>query len=217
MTKEQVMQKMRDFGIPEERIVHGEQVCDLAMKVSARMEQMEGVRLNSDNIIMGSILHDAGFTRCVGQPVNIDILGIKTFEVPNDVILHGMFGADIAKEMGYPQEVQLIILRHELLAVTRDERKKYGILPLPEHDVVPESWEEKAVMYADGIVFIALGLGLNLWEDPKAPAKGFYDLLKTLVGPKRDEPITLDHPVLERANRLNEELKNYADPAWVDM
>lgn len=217
MTKEDVKKKMREFGIPDERIVHGEQVCDLALKIAEKIEKKEGVVLNSDHIIAGAIVHDAGFTRLRGKPITINILGKKEITVQDDVILHGMYGADIAKEMGYAKEVALIILRHELIAITRDERAVLGILPLPDHDVVPESWEEKAVMYADGLMFLAVGLGLNLWKDPEAPAKGFFDLLKATIGYLSKDTITLSHPVLERSNRLNAELKGYADPSWVDM
>jgi hypothetical protein len=215
--RDSVKRKMREFSIPEERISHGEQVCDLAMKIAGRMEEIEGLRLNHDHIIAGSIIHDAGFTRCSGKPVTVNIMGRREVEIPEDVILHGMHGAAIAKEMGYAREVQLIILRHELIAVTRAEREHYGILPLPDEDVVPETWEEKAVMYADGIVWLALGLGLNLWKDPRAPARGFYDILKAMVGGRSRDPVTHDHPVLDRSNRLNAELKHYADPAWVGM
>lgn len=216
MTKEDVKMKMREFGIPEERIVHGEQVCDLALKIAARMGKKEGVALNRDHIIAAAIVHDAGFTRLKGKPIVINMLGKKEFTVAEDVILHGMYGADIAAEMGYPPEVQRIILRHELIAVTRDERKALGILPLPDQDVVPETYEEKAVMYADGLVFLVIGLGLDLWNDPEAPAKGFFDILKATTGHLNKEKITLSHPVLERANRLNAELKGYADPKWLN-
>ena len=217
MTKEEVKNKMREFGIPDERIVHGEQVCDLALKIAGRMERQENVTLNRDHIIAGAIVHDAGFTRLTGKPLVINMMGKKEFTVQDDVILHGMYGADIAEEMGYPREVQLIILRHELIAITRDERAALGILPLPDDDVVPETWEEKAVMYADGLQFLAVGLGLDLWTDAEAPAKGFFDIMKATTEHSSKDPITLDHPVLRRANRLNEELKGFAEPAWVGM
>lgn len=217
MIKGDVKQKMREFGIPDERIVHGEQVCDLALKIAEKMERKEKVMLNRDHLIAGAIVHDAGFTRLKGKPITINMLGMKEFTVQDDVVLHGMYGAEIAAEMGYPKEVELIILRHELIAITREERAALGILPLPDHDVVPETWEEKAVMYADGLQFLAVGLGLDLWQDAQAPAKGFYDILKATTGHLSKEPVTLDHPVLKRSNRLNEELKEYAEPSWVGL
>ena len=217
MTKEDVKKKMRKFGIPDERIVHGEQVCDLALKIAEKMEKKKGCVLNRDHIIAGAIAHDAGFTRLSGKPITINVLGKKEITVQDDVMLHGLYGADIAKEMGYSEEVTLIILRHELIAITREERKALGILPLPDHDLVPETWEEKAVIYADGLMFLAVGLGLDLWKDPEAPAKGFFDLLNATIGRLSEEKITPSHPVLERSNRLNAELKEYADPGWVNM
>ncbi|HEB32904.1 MAG TPA: hypothetical protein ENI15_18820 [Spirochaetes bacterium] len=215
MDRIDVIRKMKDKEIPDERIEHGGQVCDLALKIAARIEAKEGVSLDHTNIMSGALIHDAGFTRCKGKPITVSILGKKEFEVPEDVVLHGMYGAEIAKEMGFNYEVQMIILRHELIAVNLDERAQLGILPLPAEDVVPVTWEEKAVMYADGLVFLVAGLGLDLWNDPEAPAKGFFDLLKSIAGPLSKDPIIISHPVLERSNRLNAELKDYADPQWL--
>ena len=217
MDRSDVIRKLKDKGIPDERIEHGGEVCDLALKIASRIEEKEGVSLDYPNIIAGALIHDAGFTRCKGKPISVSILGKKEFVVPEDVILHGMYGAEIAKEMGFNYEVQLIILRHELIAVTLDERTQLGILPLPPEDVVPVTWDEKAVMYADGLVFLVARLGMDLWNDPEAPAKGFFDLLKSIAGHLSKDPITISHPVLERANRLNAELKDYADPEWLGL
>jgi len=216
MYREYVVNTMKRNSIPDERIEHGEKVCNLALKIAERMEEMESIKLSHNDIIAAAILHDAGFTRCKGKPVTVNMLGKKDFVVPEDVIMHGMYGAEIAEEMGFLKEVQRIIVRHELIAVTRAEREELGILPLPQDDVVPETWEEKAVCYADGLVFLVLGLELDLWNDPESPARGFFDILKTMIGHLSTEPITLNHPVLQRANRLNRELKDYAEPGWLN-
>jgi hypothetical protein len=213
--RDQVIASMKKKAIPEERIEHGELVCDLALKIARRMEKLEGIRLSEDDITAGAVLHDAGFTKCRGKPVTVNILGKKEVVIPEDVILHGMYGAEIAETMGYSREVQGIILRHELIAVTREERKRLGILPLPPEDVVPVSWEEKAVMYADGLVFLGVGVGLDPWSDPDAPAKGFHQLLQAMIGNLSAEPVTLNHPILQRSNRLNAELKGYAERGWL--
>jgi putative nucleotidyltransferase with HDIG domain len=217
MDRESVLKKMKDYKIPDETIEHGKQVCDLALKIAARIEEKEKVNLDYDHIITGAIIHDAGFIRCKGNPISISLLGKKDITVPADVILHGMYGAEIAKEMGFPEAVSLIVLRHELFAITRDERAELGILPLPPEDVVPITWEEKAVMYADGLVFLGIGLDLDPWNDPEAPAKGFFDFLKSTAGHLSKEPIALSHSVLERANRLNAEMKGYANPDWISQ
>jgi HD superfamily phosphodiesterase len=215
MDRAYVIDTMRKNRIPEERIEHGEQVCDLALKIAARMEELQKTRLNHDDIIAGAILHDAGFVKCTGKPVSVNLLGKKEIVIPEDVLMHGMYSAELAAKMGFRREVQRITVRHELIAVTRAERSELGILPLPKDDVVPETWEEKAVMYADGLVFLALGLDLDLWNDPGAPARGFLDILKVMIGKQSKEPVTLSHPVLQRANRLNDELKGYAEPEWL--
>jgi putative nucleotidyltransferase with HDIG domain len=215
MTREEVKKIMRDNKVPEDTIIHGELVCDLALKVASRIEEQEGVQLDHDSMIEAAILHDIGFTRCTGEPVEVLILGKRNYTLPADVTYHVIHGADIAKELGFSEEVQHIVLRHEIIPVTREERSELGILPLPQVDTIPVTWEEKAVMYGDGLAFLALGLDLDLWNDPQAPAEGFLDVLKVHIGHLVKEPITLSHPVLERANRLNAELKGYFDPAWV--
>jgi len=215
MDRAYVIDTMRKNRIPEERIEHGDKVCDLALKIAVRIEELQKTKLNHDDIIAGAILHDAGFVKCTGKPVSVNLLGKKEIVIPEDVLMHGMYSAEIAAKMGFRREVQRITVRHELIAVTRAEREELGILPLPKDDVVPETWEEKAVMYADGLVFLAVGLDLDLWNDPDAPARGFLDILKVMIGKQSKEPVTLNHPVLKRANRLNDELKGYAEPEWL--
>ena len=217
MTREEVKKIMREHETPEDTIEHGELVCDLALKIASRIEEQEGVQLDHESMIEAAVLHDIGFTRCTGEPVELCILGKRNYTMPADVTFHVIHGADIAKELGFSEAVQHMILRHEIIPVTIDERSELGIHPLPRVDTMPITWEEKAVMYADGLAFLALGLDLDLWNDPQAPAKGFLDVLKVHIGHVVKEPITVNYPVLERANRLNAEMKGYFDPDWVTL
>jgi len=214
MDKLKIVKMMKDKEIPEDKIKHGEQVCDLAVKIASNMEKV-GAEINYDDLMKGALIHDAGFARCKGEPLSISIFGKINATFPDDVLLHGIYGVELAKEMGLPKSVQLIVLRHEIIAITRDERAKLGILPLPPEDTIPVTWEEKAVMYADGLLFLVSTAGLDLWKDPEAPAKGLIGFLQGTIGKLSKEPITLKHTVLQRANRLNAELKEFADPKWL--
>jgi uncharacterized protein len=78
----------------------------------------------------GALLHDIGRSR--------------SHEVD-----HAVKGAQIARELGLPDELIHIIERHIGAGIPDDEARKLG---LPEGHYVPEALEEKVVAYADKLI-----------------------------------------------------------------
>jgi hypothetical protein len=106
------------------------------------------------------------------------------------------------------------VLRHDIAALTREERTKLSILPLPPLDTLPMTWEEKAVLCADASLFLS-HFGEQLWRERDCAAKGLLEILRVSLEPYTAEPIELTHPVLRRANGLMKSLIQYVEPDWL--
>ena len=78
----------------------------------------------------GALLHDIGRSR--------------THDVD-----HAIVGAEIAREMGLPEELVNIIEVHIGAGIPADEAVELG---LPERHYFPETLEEKIVAYADKLI-----------------------------------------------------------------
>jgi uncharacterized protein (TIGR00295 family) len=77
----------------------------------------------------GALLHDIGRGRTHG-------------------IRHAVAGAELARDLGLPEELQLIIERHIGAGVERQEAERLG---LPPKDYLPLTIEEKIVAHADNL------------------------------------------------------------------
>lgn len=116
---------LRKLGCPKNVIEHCTAVSKKAMEIAEKVK----IEIDRDVIRQGALFHDIG--RC------------KTHG-----IVHGVVGAEIAKELGLSDEVVRIIERHIGAGITPDEAEKAG---LPPRDYTPETPEEKIVAYADNL------------------------------------------------------------------
>lgn len=78
----------------------------------------------------GALLHDIGRGKTHG-------------------ISHAALGADIARELGLPDEISNIIERHIGAGITKSEAEKLG---LPIRNYIPKTLEEKIVAHADNLI-----------------------------------------------------------------
>jgi uncharacterized protein len=118
----------------------------LARKIKAPVDQ-ELVRL-------GGLFHDIGRSRTHG-------------------IEHAVTGAHIAREVGFSEQLVLIIERHIGAGITATEAVRLG---LPRKDYLPRTPEEKIVSYADNLTS-------GVREMP------FYEALdrfRTILGPDHE-------------------------------
>lgn len=120
---------LRKIGCSKEVINHCKAVADIALVITKKI-QNKGIRINSNLIEIGAILHDMG--RSITHSVD-----------------HAVIGAKIAREAGLPESVISIIKRHVGGGITRNEAKKLGW----KNDIyIPLTLEEKIVCYADKLI-----------------------------------------------------------------
>jgi len=115
---------LRECGCDEGVIAHCEAVCQAALSIGRRC----GARLPL--VEAGSLLHDLG--RCRTHSIR-----------------HAVEGAAIARELGLPDEIALIIERHVGAGIAEAEAVALG---LPTRNYLPETLEEKVVAHADNLV-----------------------------------------------------------------
>jgi uncharacterized protein (TIGR00295 family) len=87
------------------------------------------VKVDAGLVRAGALLHDIGRGRTHG-------------------IRHAVAGAEVAHELGLPEELQLIIEKHIGAGVERGEAVRLG---LPPKDYLPLTVEEKIVAHADNL------------------------------------------------------------------
>jgi len=129
-------------GCSKKVIEHLKQVekiaAAIARKMIARCEAaapqeeeraMCRVFVDVDLVRAGALLHDIGRGRTHGMH-------------------HAVAGAELARELGLPEELALIIERHIGAGVEREEAVRLG---LPPRDYLPLTVEEKIVAHADNL------------------------------------------------------------------
>lgn len=122
--KKECAKLLEKAGCSEDVIAHCGAVHRLAMKIAKLC--------NADLKLVsaGALLHDIGRSRTHG-------------------IRHAVEGAKIARKLGLPKAIVLIIERHIGAGLTRDEAVELG---LPPKDYMPLSLEEKIVAHADNLI-----------------------------------------------------------------
>lgn len=115
---------LRENGCSTKVINHCIAVRDLAVKIA------EKTNANIELVEAGALLHDIGRSRTHG-------------------IKHGVEGVKIARNIGLPLSIILIIERHIGAGISKEEAVKLG---LPAKDYIPITLEEKIVAHADNLI-----------------------------------------------------------------
>lgn len=129
-------------GCSDEVVGHLRMVERVAMAITMRIQERGGLKAQGNGgreaagtrpdpelVRAGALLHDIGRTRTHG-------------------IRHALEGAELARELGLPEELALIIERHLGAGVEREEAERLG---LPPNHYLPETLEEKIVAHADNL------------------------------------------------------------------
>jgi uncharacterized protein len=106
-----------------------EKVSQLAVEMAETCKQ-RGYQVNVQLVEIGALLHDIGRAR-------------------THSVHHAVAGAEIAKQLGLPEQVIRIIKRHVGGGITQKEAGKLG---WPKDTYTPETLEEKVVSYADKLI-----------------------------------------------------------------
>ncbi len=125
-SREQAITILRQQQCPRIVIRHCIAVAKLAVETANRL-QAKGIRVNSELVEVGALLHDLGRSK-------------------SNTVDHAVIGAQIAQDLGLPEAIIRIIQRHVGGGITVLEAEAFG---WPKGTYFPESLEEKIVSYAD--------------------------------------------------------------------
>ena len=126
LSREQATAILRKNHCPAKVIKHCLDVADFALQIAAKL-QKRGYSVDLELVEMGAVLHDLGRAKSHGTD-------------------HSLIGAQMAQELGLPQNVVNIIKRHVGAGITKEEANDMG---WPEGLYEPQTLEEKIVCYAD--------------------------------------------------------------------
>lgn len=141
-TEDECIGILERAGCSKKVIEHLKQVEKIAAAIARKMiERCEAatqpdeeramcrVYVDLELVRAGALLHDIGRGRTHGNR-------------------HAVAGAELAREMGLPEELALIIERHIGAGIESEEAKRLG---LPPRDYLPLTVEEKIVAHADNL------------------------------------------------------------------
>jgi uncharacterized protein len=117
-------------------MVHSQQVTRKALDIVDRHPELKADRQFVEE---ASMLHDIGIFRC--NAAGIQCFGTEPY------ICHGTIGANILRAEGFPRHAR-VCERHTGAGLSLQEIIQQN-LPIPHHDLLPETVEEKIVCYAD--------------------------------------------------------------------
>lgn len=115
---------------------HCRQVADKALAIAHN----KGLHLSDDIIEAAAMLHDIGIV--MTDAPSIDCHGTLPY------ICHGIAGADLLRQKGYPEEIARVAERHTGAGISVEDIDELN-LPLPRTDYMPETLLERLVCYAD--------------------------------------------------------------------
>lgn len=135
-------QAIIDKYYPEENelrrilMIHSRSVADKALAIA---EAHPELHIDKQFVEEAAMLHDIGIFRT--NAPSIQCFGTEPY------ICHGTIGAQLMREEGFPQHA-LVCERHTGSGLSLLEIERQN-LPVPHHDMLPLSLEEKLICYAD--------------------------------------------------------------------
>ena len=134
---------LKRLNCPTHLINHSKAVCKKALKLSSNFD----VDVDIELVKTGALLHDIGRSKTNG-------------------IDHAVVGAEILKNMGFPDSVANIALRHIGAGIPKEEAMQLG---LPPKDYIPLTLEEKIVAHADNLTHwdkeVDLDFVIKKWKE----------------------------------------------------
>ena len=128
-TRKEALSFLVKAGCSRGVVRHAKAVAALAVKIAEACRK-KGLEVDIQLVEIGALLHDIGRS--------------KTHSVNHVVV-----GTEIARSLGLPGSIILIIERHVGGGISKDEAKRLG---WPVKDYIPLTLEEKIVTYADKLI-----------------------------------------------------------------
>ena len=188
---------LSDKGVPEYKIYHCIAVEAVSMHLVDEI-QKSGYDIDRGIVSTGALLHD------IGVSVTGDDL------TPN----HCAIGGRIARDLGYPEEVARCIECHEGI-FSNETGRELQVDMVREH-YRPETWEEKAVFYADHALLVFGECEVNPWSDRYSMARAKYPYLVKVYRRWADEEITPGHRDMIVTQQLDEEMRRFLTPKAIE-
>ena len=135
-------QAIIDKYYPEENelrrilMIHSRSVADKALAIAEAHPELP---IDKQFVEEAAMLHDIGIFRT--NAPSIQCFGTEPY------ICHGTIGAQLMREEGFPQHA-LVCERHTGSGLSLLEIERQN-LPVPHHDMLPLSLEEKLICYSD--------------------------------------------------------------------
>lgn len=117
-------------------LLHSRQVANKAIEIVDRHPELNADR---EFVEEAAMLHDIGIIRC--NAPGIQCFGTEPY------ICHGTIGAEMLRDEGFPRHAR-VCERHTGAGLSLAEIIAQN-LPVPHHDLMPESIEEQIICYAD--------------------------------------------------------------------
>jgi uncharacterized protein len=127
--RESSLRLLRRVGLDHKVIDHSVAVSRTSLEIAIKMRE-NGVNIDVDLVEAGALLHDIGRTKVHG-------------------IAHGRVGAEMLRELGYPDALARIAETHVLCGVLADQTDQEFNTQMQNR--TPMTTEEKIVCYADKI------------------------------------------------------------------
>lgn len=183
-------------GVPRYKIYHSQVIADTALIMADELYKQKGIQVDKETCEIGALLHDVGLSQ------------IPTDDMPE----HAYIGALIAKDAGFSQEICNCIEFHD--GCGGFVKEYCDLLDLPKtdkdrEDLLPRTWEEKIVAYADTFITLYGEAELDIWNDDDAAKRGSYAYLEKPVRVRRGLCLPFDHPQLEYACAFNKEMRQF--------
>lgn len=121
----QCLKILKDAGCSNRVMVHCRTVRAVADAISERIPEAD-----RELVTAGALLHDLGRSK-------------------DHTIMHAVVGAEIAENLGLPQEIVEILRRHTGAGLDEEDVEMLG---LPHWDYIPRTIEQKIVAAADNLV-----------------------------------------------------------------
>ena len=118
-------------------LTHSQSVAQRALRIAAMHPELN---IDTDFVRNEAMLHDRGLVR-------VDAPGIECHGT-EPYIRHGVCGAEMLRAEGLPESYARVCERHTGAGLTLNDIVSQN-LPLPHHDLQPETIEEKLICYAD--------------------------------------------------------------------
>ncbi|MFE1442253.1 HD domain-containing protein [Streptomyces sp. NPDC058739] len=113
--------------------------CEIVWNVAQSLIDAAGPTVDADLVRTGCLLHDIGVYHLYDAQGHLDY---------NSYVRHGVLGHEILAKENFPERVCRFCSCHTGVGLTREDIVARD-LPLPRRDFLPETAEERLVMYAD--------------------------------------------------------------------